>query len=773
MATKKTLDESGLLYFGKEYFKKLQGKFVALEEGKALSSEDFTAAEKSKLAAIEAEADVNVIESVKVNDSALTPDSNKAVNITVTEGATNGTISVNGLDVNVHGLGSAAYTASTAYDAAGAAAAVLGTAQDASTANTVYGVKAKLEEALGANGSVPTQIAAAIADLDASVTGQATGTPAASGTMVAKDVQVVETDGVITSVVITPVEVEAAGAALAAENAAKAYADGLASNYDAAGAAAAVLGDSNDTASENTVYGVRAALEDALGVGGSVPTQIQSAINALDATDAAVANQFVTSVSEEDGVITVTRAQPSAANISVAALDGIAAGDLQTVLGALEDAIDDGGTNAIVDVEKQNTAESGYAATYVVKQGGSQVGVKINIPKDFLVKSASVETVATADTPYAGALVGDKYIDFVVNTTDASETAQHIYLPVNDLVDVYTAGNGIAISSANVVSAVVDNTSESFLTVGASGLKLSGVQTAINAAEANAKAYADTKVAALDADLDASGTATDATNGVFVVSGVTEVDGVLTAVDSVEVDRAGAATAAENAAKAFTTAEIGKLDADLDASGTAQHAGTFVVSGVTEVDGKLTAVDSVEVEAAGAAAAAQAAAAADATSKAQAAQAAAEAYADSIVTAMSVQAAVASGSENYVTASASDKTVTVGVTAGTKASLALADSAIQSISDVDGTYVSLAVTTDANDASARIITVTDTAIGTALSGKADKVSGATSGNLAALDSNGNLTDSGYSATSLIQYMDNTDIQNIVDTCFVPAQQQGS
>ena len=50
-------------------------------------------------------------------------------------------------------------------------------------------------------------------------------------------------------------------------------------------------------------------------------------------------------------------------------------------------------------------------------------------------------------------------------------------------------------------------------------------------------------------------------------------------------------------------AAIQNLDADLDASGTPAHNGTFVVSGVTEVDGKITSVDSVEVEAAGAAAA--------------------------------------------------------------------------------------------------------------------------------------------------------------------------
>jgi hypothetical protein len=53
-----------------------------------------------------------------------------------------------------------------------------------------------------------------------------------------------------------------------------------------------------------------------------------------------------------------------------------------------------------------------------------------------------------------------------------------------------------------------------------------------------------TAIAGLDADLDASGTA--ANGGIFVVSGVTEVDGKLTAVDSVEVDAAGAATTAKN-----------------------------------------------------------------------------------------------------------------------------------------------------------------------------------------------------------------------------------
>ena len=88
---------------------------------------------------ISAGGEPNVIETVKVNGSALTPDANKAVDVKVEESTNNGKLKVNGSDVAVHGLGTAAYTASTAYDQSGAAAAVLGSSTDAATAKTVYG----------------------------------------------------------------------------------------------------------------------------------------------------------------------------------------------------------------------------------------------------------------------------------------------------------------------------------------------------------------------------------------------------------------------------------------------------------------------------------------------------------------------------------------------------------------------------------------------------------------------------------------------------------
>lgn len=104
-------------------------------------------------------------------------------------------------------------------------------------------------------------------------------------------------------------------------------------------------------------------------------------------------------------------------------------------------------------IDKLATPTSGYVATYQLKKNGAAVvGSVVNIPKDYLVKSAEIKTCTTADTPVQGYVVGDKYIDFVINTADDDGTTSHIYLLVSDLVDVYTAGNGINITNQNVVS---------------------------------------------------------------------------------------------------------------------------------------------------------------------------------------------------------------------------------------------------------------------------------------------------------------------------------
>ena len=121
---------------------------------------------------------------------------------------------------------------------------------------------------------------------------------------------------------------------------------------------------------------------------------------------------------------------------------------------------------------KQAAAEDGYFATYYLTKDSVQVGEKINIPKDYLVKEAELLEVAATDTPYSGAVIGDKYIDFTINTQAADEDERHIYLPVKDLVDVYTGGNGVNINASNVVSVQIDAANANGLALGSAGLKL-------------------------------------------------------------------------------------------------------------------------------------------------------------------------------------------------------------------------------------------------------------------------------------------------------------
>lgn len=102
-----------------------------------------------------------------------------------------------------------------------------------------------------------------------------------------------------------------------------------------------------------------------------------------------------------------------------------------------------------VNVVKQSSAEAGYLATYYITQDGSQVGSKINIPKDYLVKSAEIKTVTTANSPEQGYAVGDKYLEFIINTKDDSATDAPLRVNVKDLIDTYTADESTITLSNN------------------------------------------------------------------------------------------------------------------------------------------------------------------------------------------------------------------------------------------------------------------------------------------------------------------------------------
>ena len=102
-------------------------------------------------------------------------------------------------------------------------------------------------------------------------------------------------------------------------------------------------------------------------------------------------------------------------------------------------------------IEKQETANEGYATSYRLKKTvGDEVfyvGDSIDVVKDMVLQSATLETVVETDVPYVGAIVGDPYIKMVFNDAETS----NLYIPVKGLVDKFEAGTGISIEN-NVIS---------------------------------------------------------------------------------------------------------------------------------------------------------------------------------------------------------------------------------------------------------------------------------------------------------------------------------
>lgn len=118
--------------------------------------------------------------------------------------------------------------------------------------------------------------------------------------------------------------------------------------------------------------------------------------------------------------------------------------------------------------------ESGLIYTLKDSLGNSKG--TINIPQDTFLDSASFDA-------------GTKKLNLVFNTASGKEA---IAVDMSALVDTYTAGNGVAITE-HVVSVKVDSASESYLTVGEGGIKLSGIVSALGT-KAN-KSDFDTHVA--------------------------------------------------------------------------------------------------------------------------------------------------------------------------------------------------------------------------------------------------------------------------------------
>lgn len=347
---------------------------------------------------------------------------------------------------------------------------------------------------------------------------------------------------------------------------------------------------------ENTTGSVAKALADAEAYTDSAIADLDTAADVTVVSKSGKAITITKDLAEVDGVIQkgsgtdITLADVAstgaAEDVTVADAGGkLTATNVEGALAELADAIAAATDAGEVTCETDSPASGDTLKTYSFYQGvlgtddaatkATKKIVDINIPRDYLVKAAEVKTVDTADTPYTGAEVGDKYIDFTVNTKDSAGTATHLYIAVDELMAAISGSVGaeitVAISANNQISATVNKISDTKIiyqeAVAAQGTEgQEGYVPAVAEKTVHQKfSDVDTEIgtinstiAAMDADLDAALGAGDTdTEAVAVVTGVTEANGVLTAVDSVAVDAAGAATRAKAAVIGTGTGRTG------------------------------------------------------------------------------------------------------------------------------------------------------------------------------------------------------------------------
>lgn len=266
-----------------------------------------------------------------------------------------------------------------------------------------------------------------------------------------------------------------------------------------------LIGSTGDTSTSNTITGAKKYTD--------------GKIADLNLTDNAVAKSFVTKVNQNNGKITIARGEVTSKDKTVKMTDGTdggfdvavnidgttiikntSSGVLSVASGALTQYK---GSNAVkvseVDPENNKTVSLSINSNdKVLTQSNDGLFANINLTWDNeqglkLIGKDSIEiaTIPAADFIKDGMLDNATYDEETHKITLTFNTAagkQPIELNLSDLVDTYEAGNGLELTGKVFsIKKSAEADSEGFLKVGTDGIKVSGVQDAINTAAASYK----------------------------------------------------------------------------------------------------------------------------------------------------------------------------------------------------------------------------------------------------------------------------------------------
>lgn len=258
----------------------------------------------------------------------------------------------------------------------------------------------------------------------------------------------------------------------------------------------------------------------------------------------------LTSGSDITSVLTrLTQAETDIDNIETAigTLSSLTTTEKGNLVGAINEVlakVTEATTASEIKIEEDSTS-SDYAKVYTVKQGTKTVGT-INIPKDMVVTSGTVET--NPDAEHQGT--------FLVLTL-ANATSDKIYIEVGTLVDIYTAE-----ANATQIQLVINSTTREISATIVAG-SVTSTELAVDAVTTVKIADGNVAYAKLAADVQTSlGKADSAVQSVVegTANGTITVDGTAVSVHGLsdaafkaasEFDAAGAAATAEQNAKTY------------------------------------------------------------------------------------------------------------------------------------------------------------------------------------------------------------------------------
>lgn len=380
-----------------------------------------------------------------------------------------------------------------------------------------------------------------------------------------------------------------------------------------------VIDDTSKKIKASVTPGTVAQNDTSVVTGGAVYTAIETKIASLDKEDTAVTTQYVSSVSEADGIITVGRTNLVASGDKVL---GTTDGNLTSTISLVYDSA----KREIQLTGKGQAGELGVIDASIFIKDGMLWGEKA------FVATATTETVSitkgsvTQTNEFSGLTVGHQYLAFCF-TDGAVPTATYSWdiVDLQDLVDVYTAGDGLELDDHEF------------------GIKLgeSNNYLKFGTTTGDENAPLEANVVTLES---ASETVTGLADAYDVKATIVANEQVTSAALNDINTRIGDTTTLETTEKTLVPAinelKISIDDKNVDAEG---ETGNTALVTASASDNKVTVVS---------------------TSKLQSAVAAAE---------TAIQSVSADDENQEVTVSTTDKAVTVGVTKATYANNALSE----------------------------------------------------------------------------------------------------